>query len=530
VLTLVVLAVTLSLAISAAQSFISQRVGSDHAVHVFLTRRIRKSGFRLFVRIPDILNDCYCAALPLYMHWVMAHFRTAAVFWSERLLNPVVNSLHVLLFAFIAAGACRVEGIPAGFAGAAACLFALTPQFYHALAARNFGLSARGTGLLLLTAFFATSWALEASYWPPAYWLALTILGWLIWGFSTFAQQALCILSALMLVLTGRYVPAVGAMLGLALFVALHPRYSIGYLRHTLLFIRTYAQSLAPIYILERRTSIWRDLIWDIWMRFASQGASKGLRYAYDNSVLVVLLLNPLAIVCLWAALRGAELHHGMLGFSLSLALCGVLAALLTSFRPTRFLGEPERYVEVIAPWAVLFGAHALFAAAPAFGLSGMRALMLLAALFLLLDIAQLTVSKILFNFVGQQAPTLGAIERAIGERWGETARVCCNNEHFTKMLMQHDWQYAYCLAVGQPYAGMTIGETFSSFPILRPEACRRIAERFRINACLLDRKEYEVLFDTPPVGLKSFEVAYESERFRLLFLEWESPDEPGTA
>ena len=47
---------------------------------------------------------------------------------------------------------------------------------------------------------------------------------------------------------------------------------------------------------------------------------------------------------------------------------------------------------------------------------------------------------------------------------------------------MQHDWQYAYCLAVGQPYAGMTI------------------------------------------------RVAYESERFRLLFLEWESPDEPETA
>jgi hypothetical protein len=527
---LVVLAVTLSLGISAAQSFITQRTGSDHAVHVFLTRRIRKSRYRLFVRIPDILNDCYCAALPLYLHWVMAHFRSTAVFWSERLLNPAVNSLHVLLFAFIAAAACRVEGIPAGFTGAAACLFALTPQFYHALGARNFGLSARGTGLLLLTAFFATSWALEASPWPVACWFALAILGWLIWGFSTFAQQALCILSALMFALTGRYVPAVGAVLGLGLFVALHPRYSIGYLRHTLLFIRTYARSLAPIYILERRKSIWRDLIWDLWMRFARQGASKGLRYAYENSVLVVSLLNPLVMVCLWAALRGTDLQDGVLGFSLSLALCGLLAALLTSFRPTRFLGEPERYVEAITPWAVLFGAHALFTAAPSFGVPGMQALMLLAGLFMVLDIAQLAASKILVNFVGQQSPDLGAIERAIAERWGEAARVCCNNEHFTKMLMQHDWQYAYCLAVGQPYAGMTLGEAFSSFPILRPEACRRIAERFRINACLLDRQEYEVLFDIPPAGLKSLKVAYESERFRLLFLEWEWPGEAGPA
>jgi hypothetical protein len=498
-------------------------------VHVFLTRRIRKNRFRLFVRIPDILNDSYCAAVPLYLHWVMAHFPAAAVYWSERLLNPVVNSMHVLLFAGIAAVVCRTEGMPPGFAGVAACLFALTPQFYHALGARNFGLSARGTGLLLLTAFFAMSWLLETSHWPTAGWMALTVLGWLIWGFSTFAQQALCILSALMLVLTGRYVPAAGAVLGLGLFIALHPRYSLGYLRHTLLFIRAYAQSLAPIYILERRKSIWRDLVWDIWMRPARQGVAKGLRYAYENSVLVVLLLNPLAVVCLWTAIGDAQLHHGPLGFSLSLALCGLLAALLTSFRATRFLGEPERYVEAITPWAVLFGAHVVFTAAPAFGLSGMQALLLLAGLFLCLDFAQLTASKILVNYVGQQTPSLVAVERAIADRWGEAARVCCNNEHFTKMLMQNDWQYAYCFAVGQPYAAMTIGEAFSSFPILRPEACRRIAERFRINACLLDRKEYEVLFDAPPTGLKNLEVAYESERFRLLFLEWDSVAESGS-
>lgn len=515
------LAVALSLAISAAQSFISQRAGSDHAVHVFLTRRIRKNRFRLFVRIPDILNDCYCGAVPLYLHWIMAHFRTAAVFWGERLLNPMVNALHVLLFAAIAGHAYRLEGLPPELAGVAACLFALTPQFYHPLGARNFGLSARGTGLLLLTAFFAASFALEASPRHPGFWLALTVLGWLVWGFSTFAQQALCILSVLMLAFTGRYVPLAGTVLGLALFLILHPRYSVGYLRHTLLFIRTYAKSLAPIYILRRRKSIWRDLVFDIWARFASEGPAKGLRYASENSVLVIVLLNPLTMVCAWVALRGADLRHGMSGFSLSLAISGGLAAILTSFRPTRFLGEPERYVEVTTPWAVLFATYAIFTSAPKLGLPGMLALELLACSFFLLDVAQLGGSRMLGNFIGQQSPSLEAIETAIEQRWGNGARVCCNHEHFTKMLMQHDWQYAYCLAVGQPYAGMTIAEAFSSFPVLRPEACRRIVERFRINACLLDRNEYEVLFETLPPGLKNQSIAYESDRFRLLFLEW---------
>lgn len=514
---IVCVAVVLALLISAAQSFVGQKIGSDHPVHVFLTRRIRKNRFRLFVRIPDLLNDCYCAALPLYIHWIIAHFKARTVFWGERLLNPVVNSLHVGLLAGIAIFVCRQEGLREEFAGIAACLFALTPQFYHALSARNFGLSARGIGLLLLTAFFAATYAVENLNMPAVTWPALALLGWLVWGFSTFAQQALCILSALLLLLTGRLVPLTGTALGLVLFVALHPRYSVGYLRHTLSFIRTYAKELGPIYILQRRESIWRDLVWDMWRRFGEQRAAQALRYAYENSVVVIVLLNPLIVWCCWAALHGADLRHGIFGFCLALAVSGSLAAFLTSFRGTRFLGEPERYVEAVAPWAVLYGAHAIFER------SGMRALIWLVASFLMIDVIQLIASNVLVRFVAEQAPKLEHIEGMIEARWGAGARVCSNNEHYTKMLMQHDWQYACCLAVGQPYCGMAVAQAFSRFPVLRREACERIVESFRINSCLLDRREYETLFENVPAALKSMSVAYESDRFRLLFLEWKS-------
>jgi len=509
----------LALSISAAQSFISQKIGSDHPVHVFLTRRIRQNRFRLFVRIPGLLNDCYCAAAPLYLHWIIAHFRSRAIFWSERLLNPAVNSLHVGVLAGIAIFICRQERLPPAYAGIAACLFALTPQFYHALSARNFGLSSRGTGLLLLTAFFFAAYAVEALNVPAVSWPALTLLGWLVWGFSTFAQQALCILSVLLFLLTGRFVPLAGAALGLGLFIALHPSYSIGYLRHTVLFIRTYAKELAPIYILQLRESIWRDLVWDIWRRFGKQGAVQALRYAYDNPVLVVLFLNPLVVWCCWAALDGADLRHGIFGYCLALTVCGALAALLTSLRVTRFLGEPERYVEAIAPWAVLYAAHSIFEHA------GIAALMVLTVVFLMVDLIQLIASRMLLTFVAGRSPKLEQIEDIIQARWGANARVCSNNEHYTKMLMQHDWKYAYCLAVGQPYCGMAVSQAFSRFPVLRRDACERIAEGFRINSCLLDRAEYDALFEIAPPALKSMSVAYESDRLRLLFLDWDSAD-----
>lgn len=515
---LVCLAATLALCISAAQSFIGQKVGSDHPVHVFLTRRIRKNHFRLFARIPDLLNDSYCAAVPLYIHWIIAHFRALAVFWSERLLNPCVNSLHVILVAGIAIYIGHHEGLPAQLYGITACLFALTPQFYHALSARNFGLSARGIGLLLLTAFFFAAYAVEALNLPALTWPALVVLGWLVWGFSTFAQQAMCILSVLLLS-TGRLAPLSGAFFGLALFVALHPRYSIGYLRHTFLFIRAYAKELAPIYILQRRESIWRDLTRDIWLRFRRQGATEALRYAYENSALVVVLLNPLVVWCCWSALRGAHLRDGIFGFCLSLALCGSAAAFLTSFRVSRFLGEPERYVESITPWAVLYASHDIFVQ------TGMPVLIWLLAIFLVADFAQLAASGILLSRVAERSPTLEHIESIIEVRWGTNARVCSNNEHYTKMLMQHDWQYAYCFAVGQPYCGMSIAQAFSRFPVLRREACERIVEHFRINSCLLDREAYDALFENVPSALRSMSVAYETDRFRLLFLEWDPGD-----
>jgi|HubBroStandDraft_4_1064222.scaffolds.fasta_scaffold00054_19 hypothetical protein len=512
---LVCIGIALTLALSTTQALIVARVGSDHPVHVFLTRNIRDGGYRLFVRIPRLLNTCYVAAVPLYMHWVVSHFRAGAVYWCERLLNPAVSTVHVGAFAVLALIAARLEGLPVVYVGLATCAFALTPQLYHALSARNFGLSSRGTGLLVLTLFFLAAYAVQAHLEPMLSWPALAVLGWLVWGFSTFAQQALCIISVIIVAISGQYIPLLGALLGLALFTALHPRYSLGYLRHTLCFICAYRRELAPIYILAARNSIWRDLVWDLWLK-RSGGFTHAVRYAYGNSALIVLLLNPFAVLACWAVLTGRLPPHGFIAYAGTVALAGTLTMLLTSFRATRFLGEPERYVEAVAPWAVLCAAYVLAA--------GHQWALLAAAsgLFLLLNLAQLHVSRLLLTHVDDtQTAQLAGIETAVHERLPSGVRFCSNNEHFTKMLMQNDWQYAYCLAVGQDYCGMKVQEVFARFPLLRREACERIVSTYRVNACLLDRTVFETLFAQQPPDLRRISIAYESPRLRLLILDW---------
>lgn len=520
---LLILAASLaSFALSFAQARINALHGTDHAVHTFLVRRIRENGYRLFVRIPRLLNESYIGALPLYLHWLFARFPARARREAEKLLNPIANAVHVALVGLVALAFSDFGTGQYGTAAVAALLFALTPQFYHALSARNFGLSARSIGLILLSLVFFAAWRVEidpGEWWA---WTALVIACWLTWAFSTFGAQALVIVSGLLL-LIGRFAPAAGAVLGLALFVALHPRYSLGYLYHTMRFIRAYAQELAPVYILARRYSLWLDLSRDIWLAFR-RGPVAGLRYAYENGLLIALLLNPLLVVVVLAAMLGALPSGDLSRYASEVALCGAMAMVLTSFRATRFLGEPERYVEAVSPWIALAGSAILV------DRLGIGVIWVLAAMFLAADLSQVHASRILSRYLSAKPVDLGRAAAAIVAEWGVAVRCAGNNEQYQKLMLANDWRFAYCIAVGHGYCGMTMDEAFAPFPFLRREALERIVRTFRINSVLLDRTLYDTLFDAPPPGLNGQRVLHESEGLRVIALDWQDGDLPSSA
>lgn len=499
----------LVLVLAAAQSFMTAGIGSDHPVHRFLVRAVRRNQHRLFVRIPGVLNETHCGALPLYMHWVLSWLGPGGLRWAERLLNPVVSALHVLLVAAIVwhVGAARSEA----WAGLVACAFALTPQFFHAFSARNFGLSARSPGLLFLTAFLAAAQAAPVHGWLA--WAALVVAGWLVWGFSTFAMQAMVIFSMLLLPLTGHVAPLCGVLLGALLFVAVHPRYALAYLRSTRGFIGTYAREIAPIYVLTRRFSIWRDLVWDVWIAFRG-GPGKGARYAYENSILVVLLLNPLLPIACWGFLAADMNVDGLEGFAGAVATTAGVAVALTSFRCTRFLGEPERYAEAAAPWAAIAGVPVVQGWLGTVGVLGAL------ATFLLADLLQLALSRLLARHIRRKPTDHGQVTAAIAGL-GIDVRCCCNNEQLTKGFMLQDWQFACCISASDHYCDMTFTEAFSTFPNLRRESMERIVTRCRVNVCVFDRSLYDTILAVPPEDLVGMRIVHESDGLRVMFLEW---------
>jgi hypothetical protein len=505
---------TIAFAIAAAQAFIGAKIGTDHPGHVFLVRAIRINRFRLFVRIPRLLNFAVVAALPLYLHWLFAHVRDRWTYWAERLLNPAMSAAHIGLFAAILASA---EGGDHStfirFAGTVAC-FAFTPQFFHALSARNFGLSSRGAGLLLLTGTLFSAFNMQ-THSGIEWYIGGALLAYMIWGFSTFAAQALIIISIMHALIFGRFEILASSIFGLAIFLIVHPRYSIGYLRYTINFIYKYATDLAPIYILSRRPSLWRDLVSDIWREIA-QDRRKGLRYAYENGILIALFLNPLLVIAIAWRMTAGSPHIGIISFAGEMAICGATAMLLTSFRQTRFLGEPERYIEAVTPWSTLAGAAALV------HVFGDHSVAAVASLFLALDLVQLGMSHMLFRYLTGKNLDIRGAESAIAAFSGNNVRLASNNEHLTKQFMYNDWHFAFYIAAGVDYCGLSITQAFSRFPILRPEAFEHIVEQCRINVCVMDREVGEDLFRAYPHGLKSIVALHETPALRVFGLTWD--------
>lgn len=500
-------------AISAAQSYFSEKAGSDHPAHQFIIDALRKNGHQLFERVPGILNSTYCGAIPLYLHLVLSYLPGSAIPWIRRFLNPTTNMLHVVAVGALACYLSNQYGVDTDFVVYSVIVFAFTPQFSHALSARNFGLSARGVGLVLLTIFFSGCILTEADPTGFVGWILVITSAFLIWGSSTFAQQTIIFISILLLVIFFKWVPILGVAIALLIFLLAHPAYAISYLRYTLRFIRDYRRELAPVYILRKRESIWLDLFGEIWRRLRA-GFVRGALYAYENSVIVTVLLNPLAIftVVFWISVDG---FPPLISYAVAISVSGFIVAVGTSVRPTRFLGEPERYIEAVTPWSVV---AAVYVFTTQFSLAAMNFLI---AYCVLASIFQLFASWKLMRHVSAGSNELEQITNKVEAHVSETVRFCSNNEQLTKMLLRSHWQFAVYLVIGQTYCGMRASEAFSSFPNLAKGALEKIVSSYRINVCLLDRAVYEEILVDVPVQLESMITVYESDRYRLLILRW---------
>jgi hypothetical protein len=312
-------------------------------------------------------------------------------------------------------------------------------------------------------------------------------------------------------VLFGYSAAIFGLILGALFFIIISPSYALSYIKNTIKFIAAYRRELAPIYILDVRPSIWRDLIIDIWKRLIGSGVKKGLVYAYQNPVVVVCLLNPVAVLSGYLLISGGRNGSSIQEYAGALLVTSLILFLLTSFRGSRFLGEPERYVEALTPWAVvsLFSSN-LYNREGSFEI--------IFCYCLIVVILQLSLSKLVSKNTRLYTDEFDTIRELIKKR-NDDVRFCCNNEGVTKFFLENDWKFAYYVAVGQEYAGLSAKEIFSKFPFVTPKSVEKLVSYYKINYLLLDKTVFDVpAFDRPAL-LCAADTLYESSRFRLLYI-----------
>jgi hypothetical protein len=476
---------------------------------MFLVSAIRENRHRLFVQIPHLINEAHCSATPLFLHWGLSFLGDEQIEIVSKLLNPLINCA-VIVVVFVAA---RQNENTAKIAGWISLGLALTPQFQHAYSARNYGLSSRPIGLLLFTlmAVNLTGRMNLSHHWPLT--VLVLITAYLIWGFNTFAAQSLVFMSLVMGVCFKDWRMLIVTVGSVLLFLVGHREYAVNYLKYTFLFIKAYASDLASVFVNKKRYSLWRDLIWDIWVRMW-QDPKSGLAYAYQNSILIVLFLNPLALITLGSYLFFPSSHLGLEPWT-KFVVGGFVIFFVTTFRATRFLGEPERYIEMMSPIAAIVGISILL---QRFGTPTMLGVLSYCAL---LDIAQVAYARELARRLQGEDPELAQIRGVIDAEFGrEPVRFSSNDEQVTKSLMRAPWDFARVWSAEQRFGGVQVKDVFSEFPFIRPGPFETALREYRINACVLHKANFKEIFPDSDER-RRLKVLSESDRYLVYRIHW---------
>jgi hypothetical protein len=482
--------------------------GSDDPLHTFLIQEIRANRRRLLVRIAAIINNASCGAYPLFLHWLLSFLPDRCLTWAAWLLNPGANVVQVGMAYWIAQ-----RYLPSPVPGLICIFVALTPQFFHALSARVYGISARPMGVILFVPWLFCS---ARAGTPRDHMLSAALavgIAYLIWGFSTFAQQAAIFFSVIFLVGFGHWWPLISVLAGVALLLLVAPAYAAGYLRSTFQFSKTYALALAGVYILKKRYSVWRDLVYDLWVK-RDERLRKRLVYAYGSPVVIVLFMNPFALIAAYALLRGAT-NGWAITLAEEAAFASLVVFLATSFRITRFLGEPERYVEIVTVPSTIAGTWYLWS----LGATGLWALIM--AWFVLFNMLQMWVVHRRSKETADRPPLTEIREAIKAEFDGEEVRFSSNNEEVGKFLLPNRWQFARHCNIAEKYAGFSAADVYTEFPVLRKPVFEAAVREYRINVALLEKSAFADMFENNPEWHQRLRVLMDDEKYRLYRVEW---------
>lgn len=326
--------------------------GSDNAYHLLMISAIRNNGSKFIEKMPYFVGTPR-HSYPQFLHWIFSYLSKGKVLKYAKytgvvshLLSGIATYLFVKwLFPYLVN-----EGLDISYRYymvAIALVYALSPLSYDLVNAKNVGFSARGIGLFLgqVLTYLIIVYLFNDNL---LFLCCASIFAFLIYISSAFAMQYVLfftIVAAIVFLDIFILIPSIG---GVLIYFLLLPKVGLEYFKGQYTHKKLYSKYLGEIFILKTRHSVWRDLVFDFWKKLflsfkGKESLVRTIQYITTNPAINLLMGIPYLLILALYLFSDVGPYTGIL---IKVVNIGLILFLATSFRLTRFLGEPERYVE----------------------------------------------------------------------------------------------------------------------------------------------------------------------------------------
>lgn len=465
---------------------------SDHPYHLGLINGIRKRKHRFLLSHPNFIGEINFG-YPQLFHWVLSFLPKAFLDNYYYFIGAILNLLSLVLFLVLAIWAYPLLQIPISidyFVLYSGLLYVLTPFSWAIWNAKNTGISARGLGLLLgyLYQFLIILYFYTGS-WIFLFFIFISVL--IILLSSQFANQFILLTLPLFAILYQNYFLLAFPPLAFLLFYLINKELALNYIRAQYWHKTIYYKYLAKVFILKARPSIWRDLIYDIWKNIIKRPTT-GLLYAYHNPVISIIIGIPVLGYLMFFFLVTNSFYtteiEKLLFYNIIIALS---IFFLTSFRKTRFLGEPERYVELVIPSIILL----ILSIKNESYLSITKTILILSILLIGIQfLIQYILNKV---FIKNNPASKGQeLVKTINQLQNQQheLRVFSNNQQFLKYVVQTDAKVLYTNLTSLYTGSFSFTEIYPErYGHISNKVIPGLIKEFDINCFILDTTMYQI-------------------------------------
>ncbi|MES2590522.1 MAG: hypothetical protein V4608_01470 [Bacteroidota bacterium] len=318
---------------------------SDHFLHVSWVDRIKKGNHRFIMHKMFSLNEKY-AWYPQLFHWFISFLPARIYKEKHSYINVGIKILEIIgfnVFLLFLYNRLHFDKQIILYANIIVNIF---PFSYAVWNAKNMGLSARGIGLVLgqIYTYLIVAYIITDNLYLLIPLLAIVFIILLM---SLITMQY--VLFSLPFYVFFFRIPEIILLpfLSVAIFYLTMPQVAINNLVGQFNHKRNYALFMASIFILRNRPSIYRDFVYDFWVKLR-QKLTKGIFYMFFNPIVEIIYGLPFLWLVLYFGIQKGYSSESEIIYLAVISALGMF--FLTSFSWTRFLGEPQRYLEFVIP------------------------------------------------------------------------------------------------------------------------------------------------------------------------------------